>query len=36
MPTYLIAALFARTGDEGAKLAVMLLALAVATPSLGG
>jgi MFS family permease len=36
VPTYLAAALLARTGDEGAKLAVMLLALAVATPSVGG
>jgi hypothetical protein len=34
--TYVVAALLARTGDEGAKLAVMLLALAVATPGVGG
>lgn len=36
MTRYLTAALLARTGDEGSKLAVMLLALAVAGPSLGG
>jgi hypothetical protein len=33
---YLAAALLARTGDEGSKVALMLLALAVASPSVGG
>jgi Major Facilitator Superfamily len=36
MLRYVLTALLARTGDEGAKVAVMLLSLAVATPSLGG
>jgi MFS family permease len=36
MSRYLAAALLARTSDEGSKLAVMLLALAVASPAIGG
>jgi hypothetical protein len=36
MSRYLATALLARTSDEGAKLAVMLLALAVASPMVGG